>query len=192
VIIKLTIPPPSARSASLPPGGGQVLHVAFRALDKLEARINELYALPEIEESDRVGDRTIFTDGEVVCLLEVEIGPDGERLWVRREEYDHEMLVRHLNARRSHRRRLERRVQRLRCDHCFNSARCIKCNEPKPVKYRLCRAVPSHWTWRTKDGRSSRFKRTPRCRRRLGHDGDCSWVGDPGCTKGPNWCQPAG
>lgn len=181
---------PDKRACPLPQGG-TVRRVAFRELDKLEECIEEMYALPEIDASDKVGDRGIFSDGEVVSVLEIVADERGRPVWVRRESYDHDVLIKHLNDRQLHRRRLERKVRQLRCDHDYNrQRRCTKCNAYKPIHHPNCRSVPSSWSWKTKDGAPSRFKRMPRCRRRLGHEGDCSWVGDPGCTKNASWRQP--
>lgn len=180
---------PDRLPEELPEGGGKVIAVSFRELDQLKQQLFEYGTYPGTAGYD-LGDVTFFSDGKVVKILELEDGPGGA-VWMCRAAYHEDHVVRHLIDRRAYRRRLEKRLVQLRCDHDFNSRRCVKCNEPKPLKRPTCGSRPTTWTLRKPDGRVSRYKRSPRCRRRRGHDGDCSWADDPCCNKGPHWRQPA-
>lgn len=164
------------------PGGGKVLRVAFGELGRLEQKREQLYEWPAPEDHE-LGHVTIHADGEAFWILELCRGPGGEPGWVVRGRYRQAEMQTYLVSVRATANRLDRMIAQRRCAHDFDKRRkCVHCGTVKPPKYRLCRRRPGSWV-----NEASRYDATPICRRRQGHDGDCSWASDPGSRRDASW-----
>lgn len=197
IVIDLDAHRPDSTPEPLDPAGhAQVIHFPEQGrvgdeVLRLQQRVNDLaHDYPDPDEYEE-GHVTLHTDGVLVAIIELVVDENGHRYWDARTKYDQKKLISHFYDRSAHRRRTQRRIKQLNCAHTFNRRECTKCGAEKPRKYRNCRSRPTSWTWRKKDGTKSCFERSPTCRRRLGHEGDCSWEHDPCCHKGPNWRRPS-
>lgn len=151
-----------------------VIRVAFGGANRIRVQLEEMAALPE-PSLDDLGLATIHSDGRSVTVLEAVKMGDGELGWDIIATFDEDKLRRYLFKQRAVRNRLQRRIKRAECEHEFGRERCSLCGEPRPRKYRICGRRPRTWV-----AAQSAYKHTPRCRRREGHEGDCSWKSDPG------------
>jgi len=163
----------------------KVTRIAFDRRSKAKRKLDKFDELPSFDPvRNTKGDcELLVTESTFYVLMS-----DGEG-WQKVAAFTLESVRGHMADRRYLRHCLLDEVKRSECQHDYKGGHrrrpgkyCVKCHEPRPRKWTTCNEINTKclnerglmsWSRKVCD------ERDIYCRRRKGHDGDCSWGGSP-------------